>query len=108
MLVTFLLSTGPITAIEDGRSPLHRDLHLQKVADDSAAVGCISESDEMEYQAVVDSSVTWCEQNHLQLSVTKALIVDFRRTRKAATCVSNQGVNVDTVKDYKYLRVHIK
>lgn len=53
-------------------------------------------------------TLTWCEQNHLQLSVTKALIVDFRRTRKAATCVSNQGVNVDTVKDYKYLRVHIK
>lgn len=40
----------------------------------------------MEYPVVVDSFVTWCEQNHLQLHVTetKELIGDFKRTRKPA------------------------
>ncbi|CAI5671505.1 unnamed protein product [Oreochromis niloticus] len=67
--------------------------HLQKFSDDSAVVGCISRDDETEYWAVVDSFVTWCEQNHLQLNVakTKELIVDFRKTRKHLTPVSIQG-----------------
>uniref|UniRef100_A0AAX7SJH0 Reverse transcriptase domain-containing protein n=1 Tax=Astatotilapia calliptera TaxID=8154 RepID=A0AAX7SJH0_ASTCA len=83
--------------------------HLQKFSDDSAVVGCISRDDETEYRAVVDSFVTWCEQNHLQLNVakTKELIVDFRKTRKHLTPVSIQGVSVDIVEDYKYLGVHI-
>ena len=83
--------------------------HLQKFSDASAVVGCINGDDETEYRAVVDSFVTWCEQNHLQLNVakTKELIVDFRKTRKHLTPVSIQGVSVDIVEDYKYLGVHI-
>ncbi|XP_035770640.1 trace amine-associated receptor 13c-like [Neolamprologus brichardi] len=82
--------------------------HLQRFPDDSAVVGCISESDESAYRAVVDSFVTWCEQNQLQLNVskTKELIMDFRKTRKHLTPVSIQRVDVDIVEGYKYLGLH--
>lgn len=48
----------------------------------------------MEYPVVVDSFVTWCEQNHLQLHVTetKELIGDFKRTRKLQSTRSARGV----------------
>ncbi len=83
--------------------------HLQKFSDDSAVVGCISKGDEVEYRAVVDNFVTWCEQNHLQLNVrkTKELVVDLSRTKAPVTPVFIQGVSVDIVEDYKYLGVHI-
>ncbi len=60
---------------------------------DSAVVGCISEGDEAEYRAAVDNFVTWCELNHLQLSVTKTkeLVVDLRRTKVPVTPVTIQG-----------------
>lgn len=82
--------------------------HLQKFFDDSAVVRCISNGDEVEYRAAVDNFVTCCEQNHLQLNVTKTkeLVVDVRRTKVPVTPVFIQGVNVDIVEDYKYLGVH--
>lgn len=57
---------------------------------------------------MVDSFVMRCEQNHLEINVTKIeeMIVDFRRSRKPVTPVSMQGVDVKIVKDYKYLRAH--
>lgn len=68
-----------------------------------------SNGDEVEYRAAVDNFVTCCEQNHLQLNVTKTkeLVVDMRRTKVPVTPVFIQGVNVDIVEDYKYLGVHI-
>lgn len=82
--------------------------HLQKFSDDSAIVGCIEEGDESEYRTVVDNFVTWSEQNHLQLNVTKTkeLIVDLRRAKTPVTPVSIHGVPVDTVEEYKYLGVY--
>jgi hypothetical protein len=83
--------------------------HLQKFSDDSVVVGCISRGDETEYRAVVRDFVTWCDRNHLQLNVTKTkeLVVDLRRTKIPVTPVSIRGVPVDIVEDYKYLGVHI-
>ena len=48
-------------------------------------------------------------QNHLQLNVTrtKELVVDLRRTKSPLTLVSTQGVSVDILEDYKYQWVHI-
>lgn len=78
-------------------------------SDDSAIVGFISVGEEMDYQNMVDSFVMWCEQNYLKLNVTKTkeLIVEFRRSRTPVTPVSIQGVDVDIVEDYLYLGVHI-
>lgn len=50
--------------------------------------------------------VTWCEQNHLQLNMTKELVVDLRRAEAPVIPVLIQGVRWDTVENYKYLGVH--
>ena len=72
-------------------------------------VGCIKNGDESEYRAVMGNFVTWCEQNHLQLNVTKTkeLVVDLKRAKSPVTPVSIHGVSVDIVEDYKYLGVYI-
>lgn len=56
----------------------------------------------------MDSFVTWCQQNHLQLYMmkTKELIVDFRRSKTPVTPISFQGGQCGW-EDYQYLRVHI-
>ena len=50
----------------------------------------ISKSEEAEYRTVVGNFVTWCEQNHLQLSVskTKELVVDLSWAKELVTPVS--------------------
>ena len=77
--------------------------------ENTSLMGCISEGNETEYRATVGDFVTWCEQNHLQLNVkkTKELVVDLRRAKAPETPVSIQGVSVDMVEDYKYLRIRI-
>lgn len=83
--------------------------HLQKFSDDSAIVGCVSGGEELEYRTVIKDFVRWCELNNLQLNVTKTreLVVDLKRTKSPVTPVSIQGACVDTVEEYKYLGVHI-
>ena len=53
---------------------LSETCHLQKFADDSAIVGCVSDGKE-EYRGVVDSFVKWCAANHLHLNSTKTSTV---------------------------------
>lgn len=63
----------------------------------------------MEYRTVIKDFVRWCELNNLQLNVTKTreLVVDLKRTKSPVSPVSIQGACVDTVEEYKYLGVHI-
>ncbi|KAI3366303.1 hypothetical protein L3Q82_000430 [Scortum barcoo] len=52
----------------------------------------------------------WCLRNNLQINAgkTKELVVDFRRRRHSPPApVSIQGMDIDTVKSYKYLGVHL-
>ena len=60
---------------------------LHKFSDDSAIVGCIEKGDENEHRTVVGNFVTWSEQNHLQLNMTKTkeLIVDLRGVKTKVT-----------------------
>ncbi|KAJ8003978.1 hypothetical protein DPEC_G00154020 [Dallia pectoralis] len=83
--------------------------HLQKFADDSSIVGCITEDNYEEYSGLVQSFVRWSEANHLLLntSKTKELVVDFRRNKKPPTPITIQGNEVEVVEVYKYLGVHI-
>ena len=83
--------------------------HLQKFSDDSAVVGCITDGNESEYRTVVDNFVTWSCKNHLQLNVskTKELVVDFRRSKGPVTPVTIHGASVDMVENYKYLGVYL-
>lgn len=84
--------------------------HMQKFSDDTAIVGCVRNGDEREYRSLVEEFVVWCKLNHLQLNIskTKEMCIDFRRSRPSAQQpISIEGVDVEVVKSYKYLGVHL-
>ncbi|KAI3375979.1 hypothetical protein L3Q82_016519 [Scortum barcoo] len=84
--------------------------HLQKFSDDSAVVGLITDGDDREYRGLIQDFADWCLRNNLQINAgkTKELVVDFRRRRHSPPApVSIQGTDIDTVKSYKYLGVHL-
>ncbi|KAI3354913.1 hypothetical protein L3Q82_004704 [Scortum barcoo] len=84
--------------------------HLQKFSDDSAVVGLITDGDDREYRGFIQDFADWCLRNNLQINAgkTKELVVDFRRRRHSPPApVSIQGTDIDTVKSYKYLGVHL-
>ena len=76
--------------------------HLQKFSDDSSIV--------TEYRALVENFVGWCDNNHIQLNIskTKELMVDFRRSRKRPlTHITIRGEDVEVVDSYKFLGMHL-
>ncbi|KAI3354945.1 hypothetical protein L3Q82_004738 [Scortum barcoo] len=84
--------------------------HLQKFSDDSAVVGLITDGDDREYRGLIQDFADWCLRNNLQINAgkTKELVVDFRRRSHSPPApVSIQGMDIDTVKSYKYLGVHL-
>uniref|UniRef100_A0A3B1JXG3 Reverse transcriptase domain-containing protein n=1 Tax=Astyanax mexicanus TaxID=7994 RepID=A0A3B1JXG3_ASTMX len=83
--------------------------HLQKFSDDTAIVGCVKGGQEEEYKRQVDDFVAWCRLNQLQLNIskTKEMVVDFRRSGPPLQPVSIEGVDVETVKTYKYLGLQL-
>ena len=84
--------------------------YLQKYSDDSAIVGLISAGDDREYRELNQDFVTWCQRNCLQINSvkTKELVVDFRRSKHSPpTPVNIQGTDIDIVRSYKYLGVHL-
>ncbi|KAI3373975.1 hypothetical protein L3Q82_022539, partial [Scortum barcoo] len=63
-----------------------------------------------EYRGLIQDFADWCLRNNLQINAgkTKELVVDFRRRRHSPPApVSIQGMDIDTVKSYKYLGVHL-
>ena len=81
-----------------------------KFADDTTIVGLISDNEEVHYREEVQHLVEWCTDNNLVLntSKTKAIIVDFRRTRKTTpTPLHINGEEVESVNDIKFLGIHI-
>ncbi|XP_061107787.1 receptor-interacting serine/threonine-protein kinase 4-like [Conger conger] len=81
--------------------------HMQKFSDDPAIVGCIRDGQEDEYRNLVDDFVQWCNLNHMQLDIskTKEIVVDFRRTKPPMLPVSIEGVNVEVKFLLKYTKV---
>ncbi|KAI3353897.1 hypothetical protein L3Q82_005103 [Scortum barcoo] len=54
--------------------------------------------------------VDWCELNHLQVnaSKTKEMVIDFSRKPSADIAPVNiQGLDIERVRTYKYLGVHL-
>jgi len=60
---------------------------IVKFADDTVVVGLISANDDKPYLKEVANLSLWCQDNSLMLNVskTKELIVDFRRTQHQRT-----------------------
>lgn len=54
-----------------------------------SVMGCISDGDENEYRTVVENFITWCEDNFLQLNVTKTK--DLSRRKAPMTPVSTEA-----------------
>ncbi|KAI3358072.1 hypothetical protein L3Q82_003084 [Scortum barcoo] len=84
--------------------------HLQKFSDDTAIVGCVSEGNDCEYRKVIMDFVDWCELKHLQVnaSKTKEMVIDFSRKPSSDIAPVNiQGLDIERVRTYKYLGVHL-
>ena len=60
-----------------------------------------------EFLSEINKFVVWCDQNFLDLNVskTKEMVIDFRTKREAPPPVILKGSEVDRVKSFKYLGV---
>ncbi|KAI3354692.1 hypothetical protein L3Q82_019183 [Scortum barcoo] len=83
----------------------------RKFSDDTAIVGCVSEGNDCEYRKVIMDFVDWCELNHLQVnaSKTKEMVIDFSRKKPSSEIapVNIQGLDIERVRTYKHLGVHL-
>ncbi|KAI4875470.1 hypothetical protein NFI96_023752 [Prochilodus magdalenae] len=61
------------------------------------------------YRSLVEDFVEWCTTNHLKLNITKTkeMCIDFRRSRPSQQPISIKGVDVEVVRSYRYLGVHL-
>ncbi len=88
----------------------HSSTSIVKFADDTVALGLISNNDETAYLDEVERLTPWCQDNCLSLneSKTKELIVDFRkRQQRPYTPLMIRGTHVERVSSFKYLGVNI-
>ena len=69
----------------------------------------IRDGNNIAHNKLIEDFVDWCQQNHLQLNAgkTKELVVDYRRHKQPCTQVNIQGLDIEMVTSYKYLRVHL-
>ncbi|XP_059823893.1 probable RNA-directed DNA polymerase from transposon BS isoform X4 [Hypanus sabinus] len=82
---------------------------IYKFADDTIIVGRILGNDESEYKEEIKNLVAWCEDNNLSLNVskTKELVVDFRRSSGPHDPIYISGAQLEQVKSFKFLGVNI-
>ncbi|KAI3354980.1 hypothetical protein L3Q82_004776 [Scortum barcoo] len=77
----------------------HSSNTIIKFADDTTVIGLITGVDETAYREEVRALTSWCQDNNLQLNVskTKELIVDFRRRqREEHAPLSINGTTVES------------
>ncbi len=88
----------------------HSSIYIIKFADDTVVLGLISNDDETAYLDEVEGLTSWCQDNCLSLNVskTKELIVDFRKSQQwPYTPLMISGTPVERVSSFKYLGVNI-
>ncbi|KAI3357967.1 hypothetical protein L3Q82_002992 [Scortum barcoo] len=76
----------------------------------SDVVVCSTEGNDCEYRKVIMDFVDWCELNHLQVnaSKTKEMVIDFSSRKPSDIAPVNiQGLDIERVRTYKYLGVHL-
>jgi len=80
-------------------------------ADDTVVVGLIFGKDEKAYLEEVANLSLWCQDSFMMnVSKTKELIVDFRRTKhqRTYTPMGINGTAVERVSSFRYLGIHIE
>ncbi len=88
----------------------HSSTSIIKFADDTVVLGLISNNDETAYLDEVERLTSWCQDNCLSLNVskTKELIVDFRKSQqRPCTPLMISGTPVERIRSFKYLGVNI-
>lgn len=78
---------------------------LLKFADDTTVIGLIRDKDETSYRDEVEHLVQWCTVNNLTLNIskTKELIVDFRKSAGQHTPICINGQVVEWVDSFRFL-----
>ncbi|XP_055507619.1 uncharacterized protein LOC129706959 [Leucoraja erinacea] len=88
----------------------HSTNSIVTFANDTTAVGRITDGDESECRSEIDQLTKWCQHNNLALNIskTKELIVDFGSGRmRTHNPVYVNRTMVERVKNFKFLGVHI-
>ncbi len=87
----------------------HSSNVIVKFADDTMAIGLITDNDETAYRAEVSTLTKWCQENNLSLNIdkTKELVVDLRRQSREHTPITIDKTPVEQVNSFKFLGVHI-
>ena len=82
-----------------------KNVVILKYADDTVIIGLLSNNDETCYRDEVDKFCKWCDDNHLNLNVskTKEMIIDFRKKKSYVVPLAIKNENVEIVSEYKYL-----
>lgn len=77
--------------------------------DDTAVIGCITGRDNTACWREVDTLVTWCEDNKLNLNTdkTKEMTVDNEEEEEPSSVNAPLRTEVKRVRIFKYLGVHI-
>ena len=82
---------------------------IVKFADDTTVIGLISDDDESAYRDDVKQLVSWCASNDLVLNVskTKEIVVDFRKSKSVPSTLIVNNSEVEIVDSFKFLGIHI-
>ena len=82
----------------------HEKRHIVKFADDSVIVSLLSHDDPVP-GPVVEDFIQWCKSSFLTINVskTKEMTIDFRKSRPATVPLSINDQAVESVQQYKYL-----
>ena len=82
---------------------------ILKYADDTVIIGNITNENEQFYLRQVETFVSWCDRNFLNLNVKKTMEMrlDFRRDRNDYNILSIKNEVVNVVNSYKYLGIYI-
>lgn len=87
---------------------IHSSNIIFMFADHTSILGSITNGDKTAYRHEVRAPSKWCCDNNLNVSKTKEMIVDFRRTQKVSHApLQINGSAVERVKRNKFLGVHI-
>jgi hypothetical protein len=86
---------------------MHTSNSIIKFADDTTAVGLITNSDETAYREEVRALGVWCQDNNLSLNKTKAADHGLQETAERAPPLSTERTAVVKVESFKFLGIHI-